>query len=84
MKKCLTRILGLVVAFVGICCNFCYADVIDLSDPYYPSPSINEPTTSIIIPMIIIGIVIVVIVVASIIILVKSKSNRNKKVNNEK
>lgn len=76
MKKFLTRTLGMVVTFIGLCRNFCYADIIDPGKKYVK-------TTSDIQPMIIIGIVIVAIVAASIIVLVKSKKNKNEKVSNE-
>lgn len=77
MKKFLTRILGMVVAFISVCYNFCYADIA-ISTRLKPTTSNSD-----ILPMIIIGIVIIVLVVISIIILVKSENNKNEKNNNE-
>ena len=75
MKKFLQRVLGMVIAIIGLGYNFCYADEIDPIFPYKPSsPGFQEPVAANVVPMIIIGVVIVVIVVAAIIILAKSKN----------
>ena len=85
MKKILQRVLGMVVAIIGLGYNFCYADEIDPMFLYRPSlPGFQEPATVNVVPMIIIGVVIVVIVVGAIIILAKSKKEKDKEKNDEK
>ena len=87
MKKILQRVLGMVVAIIGLTYNLCYADVIDpdLPYPYKQSlPRVEEPSTLNVVPMIIIGVAIAVIVVATIISLAKSKKEKDKEKKDEK
>lgn len=87
MKKILQRVLGMVVAIIGLTCNLCYADLIDPANPFAKGSLARfeeEPSTLNVVPMIIIGVVIIVIVAAAIIILAKSKKEKDKEKNDEK
>lgn len=70
MKKFLKRVIGTVAVMVGLCHNFCYADVVsDIDSPL----ELGKALTTNPITLIFIGLAVALIVITAIIILIISK-----------
>ena len=78
MKKIISKILAVTIGTIGLCSNFCYADLIDpastkINQSIDLGSTIGQTESFNYIPIVIIGIVIAIIVIAAIIVLVKGK-----------